>query len=71
MPAARNNQALIERAIRAWVACGRPGRGVEVTMDGTVRVLGDGPDPVASSPANGKRLLDCEDILKGVQGSLR
>ena len=53
MPAARNNQALIERAIRAWVACGRPGRGVEVTMDGTVRVLGDGPDPVASSPANG------------------
>lgn len=54
MPSARNSQALLERAIRAWVACGQPGRGLEVTMEGTVRVLGGEPEAVASSPANGR-----------------
>lgn len=52
MPSARPSQAAIERAIRAWTACGQPGRGVRVEPDGSVTVLGETPEKPLASPAN-------------------
>lgn len=64
MSAARPSQAAVERAIRAWVKCGQPGRGVEVRPDGSVRVLGGEPESVAASPANGEeRRNSCDEAL--------
>jgi hypothetical protein len=46
-------QAAYERALRAWVRAGSPGRGVEIAPDGTVRVLAGLPDEAVASPSVG------------------
>ena len=38
MPAARPTEALIERSLRAWQACGLPVGAVEVRPDGSIRI---------------------------------
>lgn len=50
MPSARATEALIRRTLSAWTAAtGRDPGGVEVTPDGTVRVLASAADSAAAS----------------------
>jgi hypothetical protein len=51
--AARQKKAKIERSIRAWQASGLGIGAVEVTRDGTVRILAEAPVPVQRAPEDG------------------
>lgn len=68
MAAARASEALIRRALIAWQeATGREPGGVEVSPDGTVRVLASPGDSAAPSPK--PRGRSCDDIFsEGASG---
>jgi len=60
MPAARPTEALIERSIRAVQACGLPVHGVEVSPDGSIRILAVAQPVAVASPAGGNT---CDNLF--------
>lgn len=64
MPAARPSRRVIENAIAACKAQGLPVGGVEVTRDGTVRILAS---PVVGAVASDQEGNTCDEVF-GVQG---
>lgn len=61
MPAARPTEALIERSLRAWQACGLPVGAVEVRPDGSIRILAVAPDTALPSRTGGN---SCDDLFR-------
>lgn len=61
MPAARPTQALIERSLAAWQAAGLTVGGMEVSPDGTIRIVAP---TEAHRLSSRKGAETCDDIFK-------
>jgi hypothetical protein len=61
---ALTSEALIRRALAAWTDAGLPVGGVEVTPDGTVRILGlEQAAILASARGQNAKGNTCDDIF--------
>lgn len=62
----RMTEAAIRRALSAWRAAGLPVGGMEVTRDGTVRILASAPPAAQDAPDRGN---SCDGKWGGKRGA--